>query len=533
MTDPTHRTPGVAAERADLGARLRIGWNDTGAADRVFLRPPSGAPLTYADVERRAARMAAVLGALGATPGDRVVVAAHKSPDAIALYLACLQIGAVFVPVNPAAPAPELAFFVSDAEPAVTVVDPDIDEATRAAVAAVTAGAVVTLGVAGDGTLAEAADRNDPHPDRVARDPDDLAAMLYTSGTTGRPKGAMLTNRGLVANAVALADAWGFGPDDVLVHCLPIFHVHGLFVAVHCAMLAGAEVRFLPRFDVDEVLTALGGASVMMGVPTHYGRLLDDARFDADVCAGMRLFTSGSAPMTEAMHRRFTERTGHRILERYGMTEAGIITSNPLHGERIPGTVGFALPGVDLRVATTDGPCGPGEPGVVEVRGPHQFAGYWRLPERTTEAHRPDGWFVTGDVGTLDDEGRLTLAGRAGDMIISGGENVYPKEIERCLDEHPDVGESAVVGLPHPDLGEAVVAFVLPSRTPTPDETIDDTVDIAALTGLLRGRLSRHKHPRAFFVVDDLPRNAMGKVQKNLLRTDHADHFDQADPRDR
>ncbi len=340
--------------------------------------------------------------------------------------------------------------------------------------------------------------------------------MLYTSGTTGRPKGAMLTHRGLVANARALVDAWGFTADDVLIHALPIFHVHGLFVALHCALASTARVRFLPRFDVDAILDSIPASTVLMGVPTHYVRLLDDPRLDGAACASMRLFTSGSAPMTTATHQRFTARTGHRIVERYGMTEAGIITSNPLDGDRVPGTVGFALDAMELRVRADGCACKPGETGGVEISGPHLFAGYWNLPERSAEAHTDDGWFITGDVGSLDTEGRLTLEGREGDMIITGGENVYPKEIEQHLDTMASVVESAVVGLPHPDYGEAVTAFVV----------AEDGFDPADALVLLDRSLARFKHPKAFVVVDELPRNTMGKVQKHQLRTDHATRYD-------
>ena len=418
----------------------------------------------------RTVATASALAAAGVGPGDRVVVQVPKSREAVALYLATVAMGAVFVPVNPGAAPAELAFLVEDSEPALLVVGDRADSRARRQVP------TLTLGADGAGTLADATsafpsggtdagvDAIDALGDLVTaadRRPDDLAAMLYTSGTTGRPKGAMLTHRGLVANARALVDAWGFTGDDVLVHALPIFHVHGLFVALHCALSTTARVRFLSRFDVDAVLDALPRSTVLMGVPTHYVRLLDDPRLSAHTCASMRLFTSGSAPMTTATHQRFTARTGHRIVERYGMTEAGIITTNRLDGDRVPGTVGFALDAMELRVRNDGRTCGPGETGVVEIRGPHLFAGYWNLPERTAEARTDDGWFVTGDVGSLDAEGRLTLEGREGDMIITGGENVYPKEIEQHLDTMASVVESAVVGLPHPDFGEAVTAFVV------------------------------------------------------------------------
>ncbi len=443
----------------------------------------------------------------GVDPGDRVMVQTDKSPEAVALYLAAIRIGAVYVPLNTGYTPTEVAFFEHDAEPAVFVGDPGSAHKTSAV--------SFTLGGDGSGTLCAAAATMSPVAP-IQRQGNDPAAMLYTSGTTGRSKGAVLTNRNLASNALALHEAWAFEPGDVLVHMLPIFHVHGLFVALHCAMLNGSEVVFLPRFDPDAVIAHLPSATVLMGVPTQYVRLLDDARFDAAVCRGMRLFTSGSAPMTEQVHRLFTERTGHRILERYGMTEAGMITSNPYDGDRIPGTVGFPLPGVEIRVVDETGsPVGAGVPGIVQVRGPNVFAGYWKLPEKTAQEFRADGWFHTGDVGSVDGEGRLTLAGRASDMIISGGLNVYPKEIETLLDAAPGVVESAVIGVPHREFGEAVVAILV----------CDGELDEAAISSRL-DHLARFKHPKRLLTVDTLPRNAMGKVQKAELRRLHIGLFD-------
>ena len=476
--------------------------------DSTFLRVPGHAPSTYRDIEERSAAMAGALRECGVTVGDRVVVQIDKSPDAVALYLACLRAGAVFLPLNTAYTPAEVEFFVDDATPAIVVARPATLEHLSVPVEG--------LDVDGTGSFAALADAASSFDDVVERGADDLAAMLYTSGTTGRSKGAMLTHANLESNAVALHQIWRFTPADVLLHTLPIFHVHGLFVALHCAMLSGAPVIFLPRFDVDDVLEHLPAATVMMGVPTQYTRLLADERFDASACSSIRLFTSGSAPMTAAVHAEFTERTGHRILERYGMTEAGMITSNPYDGERVPGTVGFALPGVDLRVADDDGhPVGAGETGVVEIRSPGLFAGYWQLPDKTAAEFRHDGWFVTGDVGSVDDEGRLTLEGRSSDMIISGGYNVYPKEIELVLDAVPGVLESAVIGVPHADFGEAVVAIVV--RDGTVEVTDDD------LAASLDGVLARFKHPKVYVAAESLPRNAMSKVQKAELRARYAD----------
>ncbi len=477
---------------------LRDGY--AGAPDRVALEVPGSPVVTYRQLDERAAAFAGALEAHGVAAGDRVMCQVPKSVDAVALYLGCLRAGAVHLPLNPSFTSEEVAFFTADAEPALFVTEPGTPPQAVPS---------LTLDGAGGGALVEAAAGAEPVAEPRARSAGDLAALLYTSGTTGRPKGAMLTHGGLAANARALHEIWGFGPADVLVHPLPIFHVHGLFVALHCALLSGCEVLFLPRFSVAAVLGALDGATVMMGVPTYYSRLLADPRFDAEACATVRLLTSGSAPMTAALHHAIAERTGHRVVERYGMTETGIITSNPLRGDRVAGTVGYPLPGVEVRVAGPDGPCGPGQAGMVQVRGPHLFAGYWCLPERTAADHTDDGWFVTGDIGHLDESGRLTLEGRAGDMIISGGENISPREIEACLDEAAGVVESAVVGQPDPDLGEVVVAFLVG----------DPDLDPAAVARTLDGRLARFKHPKRYVVVDELPRNAMGKVQKTELRT--------------
>ncbi len=465
----------------------------------MALRVPGGPTLTYRELDERAAMLAGALDRHRVRPGDRVMCQVDKSMDAVALYLACLRAGAVPMPLNPAFTGEEVSFFAADAEPALFVAAPDAPTQPVP---------TLTLDGAGGGTLVEAALDAEPVDEPRHRRAEDLAVLLYTSGTTGRPKGAMLTHGCLATNARALQSVWRIEPSDVLVHPLPIFHAHGLFVALHCTLASGCQIRFLPRFSVDGVLGAIPGATVMMAVPTHYVRLLADHRFDAEACAGMRLFTSGSAPMSAALHDAVAERTGYRVVERYGMTETLIITSNPIDGERIAGTVGHPLPGVELRVAGPDGPCAPGQTGVVQVRGPHLFAGYWRRPELTAAARTDDSWFVTGDLGHLDQTGRLTLAGRASDLIISGGENISPREIEACLDEAPGVAESAVVGQPDQDLGEVVVAFLVGDHGLDPD----------TVAGSLDGRLARYKHPRRYVVVDELPRNDMGKVQKAELR---------------
>ena len=479
--------------------------------DRPFLVVPGGPTWTYSELDETTARISAVLRDHGVTKGERVVVQVAKSPMAVALYLACLRVGAVYVPLNDGYAPAEVTFFVDDAEPAVVVLDPQAPRPEGA-------DSLLTLDAAGAGTLALFVRDASPDGELAVMNGDDRAAMCYTSGTTGRSKGAILTTGNLTSNAVTLHEVWGFEPGDVLLHILPVFHVHGLFVALHTALLNASTVVFLPRFDVDAVLAALPSASVVMGVPTHYARLLADGRMDRDACRSIRLFVSGSAPLLSADFDAFHTRTGHVILERYGMTETGMITSNPLDGERVAGSVGYALPGVDVRVVTDDGTlAAPGEAGAVEVRGPNVFAGYWKLPDKTTEAFRPDGFFVTGDIGEMAADGRLTLVGRASDLIISGGYNIYPAEVENALDELGQVRESAVIGVPHPDMGEGIVAIVVPAEA--------GFADAAALKAALVDKLARFKQPRKIAFVDELPKNGMGKVQKNLLRDAYAATF--------
>jgi malonyl-CoA/methylmalonyl-CoA synthetase len=437
-------------------------------------------PISYAALERKAGRAAAALIAKGVEPGDRVAMQAEKSPEGVMLYLACLKAGAVFLPLNTAYTQTEIDYFLKDAEPKVFVRD-------AAAFVAEAAGLP-------------------PLETPVARGADDLASLIYTSGTTGRSKGAMLSHANLAANALALHEAWGFTKDDVLLHALPIFHVHGLFVALHCALLSGAPMVWLAKFNEADVIEGLKRATVMMGVPTFYTRLLARADFTRAVAAHMRLFISGSAPLLESTFAEFERRTGKRILERYGMSEAVIITSNPLKGARIAGSVGYPLPGVDLRIAG-------GETGVIEIKGPSVFSGYWRMPGKTRENFTADGYFITGDVARRDEDGRVWISGRAKDLIISGGYNVYPKEIELLLDEMPGVTESAVIGCPHRDFGEAVVAIVIGAG------------EEKAMIAAAREKLAAFKAPKRVFFVDELPRNAMGKVQKNVLRETYKDVF--------
>jgi malonyl-CoA/methylmalonyl-CoA synthetase len=462
------------------------------------------------------AQAAHALRAAGVLPGDRVAVQVAKSPQALAVYGAALALGAVFLPLNTAYTAAEVEYFLGNASPRVFLCDPS-REAEMAPVAATHGATLLTLGAAGQGSLADAMAGQPDHITPEPRGADDLAAILYTSGTTGRSKGAMLTHRNLLSNAETLAALWRFTPDDVLLHALPIFHTHGLFVASNVSLLTGGRMIFLPGFDLDAVLRLLPQATAMMGVPTFYTRLLDDPRFTRDLAAGMRLFISGSAPLLAETHRDFHARTGHRILERYGMTETNMNTSNPYDGDRRAGTVGFPLPGVELRIMGDAGEIAPGEAGGIEVRGPNVFAGYWQMPEKTAEELRPDGWFITGDVGRLDGDGYLQIVGRAKDLVISGGFNIYPVEVEAELDAQPGVLESAVIGLPHPDFGEAVFA-VLVARPGA-------VLEVEAVLAGLKDRLARFKQPKAAVMVDALPRNTMGKVQKAALRKTYAGWF--------
>jgi malonyl-CoA/methylmalonyl-CoA synthetase len=447
-----------------------------------FLETPAGVRLTYSDADRRSARLARALMSSGVRRGDRVALQCEKSPEAVLLYLACLRCGVVLIPINPGYSRDEVGYLLDDAEPALFVDERRLAE------------------------LSEAADREAETFDDADLSATDLAAVLYTSGTTGRPKGAMLSHGNLSSNADVLRREWGFSADDVLLHALPIFHVHGLFVAINCVLASGSAMVFLPKFDVEQVLDALPRSSVMMGVPTFYTRLLNDSRFERADCSRMRLFISGSAPMLTGTHEAFRARTGHAILERYGMTETAILTSNPLDGERRPGTVGFPLPGTDLRIVDTDDTGA----GAIEVRGPNVFAGFWRRPDLESTEFTDDGWFRTGDIGCFDRDGYLLIVGRAKDLVISGGLNVSPKEVEDVLDAVAGVLESAVIGVPDADFGEAVVAVVVAE----PGCAIDDQI----VRETARLHLAAFKVPKRVEIVDSLPRNAMGKVEKAALR---------------
>ncbi|WP_299443763.1 malonyl-CoA synthase [uncultured Rhodospira sp.] len=489
-------------------------------ADRSkpLLETEDGTTVTYADAEALAARMARALSDRGVTKGDRVAVQVDKSPEALILYLACLRAGFVFLPMNTAYRPDEVDYLVGNAEPAAVVCRPD-DEATVRDIAAKHGSPhVLTLGTDGSGSLADAAATAPAAFPVVDCAADDLAAMLYTSGTTGKPKGAMLTHRNLAANGLDLVDSWRFTADDVLLHALPIFHAHGLFVACHCVLLAGASMIWLPGFTREQVVSLLPRATTFMGVPTFYTRLLGGTDFNRAACASMRLFTAGSAPLLAETHEAFQARTGHAILERYGMTETGMLTGNPYDGERRPGSVGFPFPQVEVRIADEqDRPLGTDEIGGIQVRGPNIMKGYWKLPEKTAEEFTADGWFRTGDVGRIDDRDYLFIVGRAKDLVISGGYNVYPKEVESVIDDLPGVVESAVIGVPHPDFGEGVVAVVVPAGDGAPDE--------AVVIAHCKDHLANYKTPKRVFFVPELPRNTMGKVQKAQLREEHAGVF--------
>ncbi|MFH1803481.1 MAG: malonyl-CoA synthase [Pseudomonadota bacterium] len=477
---------------------------------RVLMETPDGRTYSYADADQESSRFAATLVTSGAQKGDRIAVQVDKSPESLFLYLGCIRAGLVYLPLNTAYQAEELAYFMNNAAPVVFVCQPGREDEVRHIAREQGVAVVMTLGTEGDGSIIDASQDQTTDFPAVACADDDLAAILYTSGTTGKPKGAMMTQINLWSNAATLEKLWGFTHEDVLFHALPVFHTHGLFIACHCVLLSGAKMYFAPRFDRDEALKVLPRCTVMMGVPTFYVRLLAGNDFTAETTRNMRLFISGSAPLLPETFMTFQRRTGHTLLERYGMTEMGMATSNPLDGERIVHTVGQALPDVDVRVTDDAGRVLPaGQVGVLEARGPNVFAGYWKMPEKTREEFRDDGFFITGDIALIDDRGYVHIVGRAKDLVITGGFNVYPKEIETAIDDLDGVLESAVIGVPHPDFGEAVVAIVVLTDPNLAEQTIIDTV---------KGRLANFKVPKKVIFVPDLPRNAMGKVQKNILR---------------
>ena len=486
--------------------------------DTTFLHLIDGMTLSHESFLGMAAQIANLTFDLGLRPGDRVAVQVEKSAEALAIYAACVQAGLVFLPLNTAYTADELTYFVENSAAALIICDARKAD-NLATLARRTRARIETLNGDGSGSLMGQAHALPRHFATVARKSDDLAALLYTSGTTGRSKGAMLTQENLLSNAETLVDEWQFSATDVLLHALPIFHTHGLFVATNVMLAVGGSMIFLSGFDKDQIIEMMPQATTMMGVPTFYTRLLDDTRFTSELTRHMRLFISGSAPLLAETHSAFQTRTGHRILERYGMTETNMNTSNPYTGERRAGTVGFPLPGVELRItdATSGKTLPQGEIGQIELRGPNVFKGYWQMPEKTAAELRSDGFFITGDLGKIDTDGYVHIVGRNKDLIISGGYNIYPKEIEQVLDAQPGVLESAVIGVPHPDLGETVVGVLV--------QTPGEQIEADAIMVSLNLTLARFKHPRSLVVIDTLPRNTMGKVQKNVLRAQYAKMF--------
>jgi malonyl-CoA/methylmalonyl-CoA synthetase len=505
----------------DFPFRDPSAWIECAAREqpqRTFLKTPAGAELSYAGLRDRSGRFAQALMRRGVEAGDRVAVQVDKSADAVLLYIACLRAGAVFVPINIANTPNEVEYFLCDSQPRVAIVRPSDLGMLRAAASRAAVPWLETLGDDGDGTLHELAAGTGGEramPDNL--DPSAPAAIVYTSGTTGRSKGAVISRGNLASNAETLVAAWQFTNRDVLLHALPLFHIHGLFAAINTVLASASSLLLLPRFDADAVLDQLRQATVFMGVPTYYTRMLQLPQLDRNAAAGMRLFVSGSAPLLAETHGEFLRRTGHAILERYGMTETLMNTSNPYIGVRRPGSVGPPLPGVKIRTvdaATGAIESGADVTGALEIRGPNVFCGYWRDPEKTRSEFTADGWFKTGDLGRVDRDGYVYIVGRAKDLVISGGYNVYPKEVETELDAVPGVLESAVFGVPHPDFGEGVTAvIVLQAGAVISESGIIDS---------LAGRLARYKVPKRILIVDELPRNAMGKVQKNLLRSAYA-----------
>lgn len=492
-------------------------------ADRLFLETADGRRYSYREFAALAERLAAALSQRGVISTDRVVAQIDKSPEAIALYIACLKLGAVFVPLNTAYTLAEFDYFVRDAQPRVAIVQPQQLQGVRGIAAQAGIAHVETLGISGDGSLLQigaASGRHELESGDSAAHSEALAALLYTSGTTGRSKGAMLTRGNLASNAATLAAAWRFTENDVLLHALPIFHVHGLFVAINTVLAAGSSLLFLPRFDADQVTRLLPRATVMMGVPTFYTRLLQHPALNRETTRNARVFISGSAPLLAQTHREFRERTGHAILERYGMSETLMNTSNPYDGNRVPGCVGPPLAGVEVRI--TEPQTGatlaiPDAIGMIEVRGPNVFRGYWRMPEKTATELRSDDFFITGDLGRIDAQGYVHIVGRGKDLVITGGYNVYPIEVEAEIDALPGVIESAVIGVPHPDFGEGVTAVVVTAQGAVVDEH--------ATLQALQQRLAKFKLPKRILFVDELPRNTMGKVQKSVLRDRYRDLY--------
>lgn len=482
----------------------------------VFITEPGGGSVTYGDMFERTARYANAMVELGVKPGDRVAVCVDKSVEALMLYLGCLRAGAVFLPLNVGYTDVEISYFVSDASPVLLICDPNARAIMEKIATANAIKSVETLDSEGGGSLVEIVDKAAFEFDDIQRDDDDLAAILYTSGTTGKSKGAMITHRNLSSNAQALVAFWNYNKDDILIHALPIYHVHGLFVATNVTLMSGASMVFLKSFDLDEILAQIPFSTVLMGVPTFYIRLLSSEKMTRELVKNMRLFISGSAPLSPEIHKEFEARTGRAILERYGMTETGMVTSNPYDGSRIPGTVGFALPDVQVKICDpeTGQALDDGEVGSIEIRGPNVFKGYWQMPDKTKSEFRHDGFFISGDLGRVDEKGYLNIVGREKDLIITGGFNVYPAEVENALDAFPEIAESAVIGLPHADFGEGVTAVIVLKN--------GSELNADQVSKDLSKQLAKYKVPKHLIFVDDLPRNKMGKIQKAHLRDQYA-----------
>src|SRR5579872_3415093 len=500
---------------ANLFSRLFDGLDDP---KRLAIETINGQHISYGELIARAGQIANVLVDRGDKPGDRVAAQTEKSVMGLVLYLATVRAGAVYLPLNTAYTLNELEYFISDAEPSLVVGDPSKIDGI-AAIAAKVGARIETLGLEGKGSLTEAADSAKTAFTTVPRAGDDLAAILYTSGTTGRSKGAMLTHDNLASNSLTLVDYWRFTNKDTLIHALPIYHTHGLFVASNVTLFARAAMIFLPKFDPEEIVKLMARSTALMGVPTFYTRLLQHPALSKETTRHMRLFVSGSAPLLADTHREWFARTGHAVLERYGMTETNMNTSNPYDGERVAGAVGHPLPGVSVRITDpeTGRELARDAIGMIEVKGPNVFKGYWRMPEKTKAEFRGDGFFITGDLGKIDAKNYVHILGRGKDLVISGGFNVYPKEIESEIDAMPGVIESAVIGVPHADFGEGVTAVVVCDKAAAVSE--------ASVLKALDGRLAKFKMPKRVFVVDELPRNAMGKVQKNILRETYKDIY--------
>ena len=516
-------------ENNHLASCLR--QSSLGRDDAIFAHLENGSTLTYGDLFKGAEKYGQCLIELGVNPGDRVAVQVEKSIEVIKLYLGTIMAGGVFLPLNTAYVDDEIAYFLNDTNPVVFVCDPaKVDRLTPVAKSAQVQ-SVQTLDAEGKGTLQQQSSQQSGGQQSrgqqsegmqwVDRGPDDLAAILYTSGTTGRSKGAMLSHANLTSNAKVLADYWQFSQDDVLIHALPIFHAHGLFISLNMVLTVGASVHYMAKFDADKVIDKLPISTALLGVPTFYTRLLDHPKLSRDITQNIRIFVSGSAPMLKETHMQWQDRTGKTIIERYGLTETSINSSSPYDGDIKIGTVGLPLPDIEIKITDPekDGvEVDVNQVGVLEVKGPNVFGGYWQMPEKTKEELRDNGFFITGDLASIDKDGYISIIGRNKDLIISGGYNVYPKEVESIIDEIDGVVESAVIGAPHKDFGEGVVAIVVPQQ--------DKDLDEATILAGLKDKLARFKQPKKTYFVDSLPRNVMGKVQKKALRDEYVHTFD-------